>query len=81
MKKIISICLIMAGFVGVGAAVEPHMFLPNFEDVPAAAGCVPENSEGFLFSVPEGRIVETIVHCGDNLSRRQFQRFYRDSMK
>ncbi|MDR0319614.1 MAG: hypothetical protein LBH81_02645 [Rickettsiales bacterium] len=79
MKKILAISLITAGFCAGASAKEPLLFLPNFEDVPAAAGCAAD--EGFLFSVPEGKIVETVVRCEKSMTRRAFQRFYKDSMK
>jgi hypothetical protein len=80
MKNILTICLIIAGFMVSGNARAGVPFLPNFEDVPAMSGLDVINSEGFLFSVPEGKIVETFVQS-ETLTRRQFQRFYREALK
>ncbi|MCL2629756.1 MAG: hypothetical protein FWD33_03685 [Alphaproteobacteria bacterium] len=79
MKKFIIIGLVFVGILGAGnvRAVE---FLPNFEDVPMMSGLQAVDAGGFLFSVPEGKIVETIA-VSDSVTRRQFQRFYRDALR
>ncbi|MDR2685503.1 MAG: hypothetical protein LBB23_01870 [Rickettsiales bacterium] len=66
--------------VGVASVARANGFLPNFEDVPMQDGLEAADHEGFLFSVPEGRIVETFV-VSNSVSRRQFQRFYRDALR
>jgi hypothetical protein len=77
MKRILMI-LGLVGFIGAANAAEE--FLPNFEDIPLMEGVVPAESDGFLFSVAEGKIVETLV-ASDTVSRREFQKFYTETLK
>ena len=54
-------------------------WLPNFEDVPMMANIYVIEDDGFVYSVPDGKIVQTSV-ASDVVTRRQFQRFYRDAL-
>lgn len=55
-------------------------WLPNFEDVPLMEKTYVVVDDGFVYSVPDGKIVRTTV-TSEVVTRRQLQRFYRDSLK
>ena len=55
-------------------------YLPNFEDVPMMEKTFTIIDEGFVYSQPDGKIVQATV-ASDVVSRRQLQRFYRDALK
>ncbi|MCL2538141.1 MAG: hypothetical protein FWE52_01560 [Alphaproteobacteria bacterium] len=77
MKKLFACFLLVFCMVGGGAFAE---WLPNFEDVPQMEKTYIIEDAGFVYSQPEGRIVQATV-ASDDVSRRQFQRFYRDALK
>ena len=54
--------------------------MPNFEDVPMMDRTAVVEEEGFVYSRPDGRIVQATV-VSDKVTRRQFQRFYSDALK
>jgi hypothetical protein len=54
-------------------------WLPNFEDIPKMEKTYVVEDDGFVYSQPDGKIAQTTV-ASDEVSRRQFQRFYRDAL-
>jgi len=54
-------------------------WLPNFEDIPKMEKTYVVEDDGFVYSQPDGKIAQTTV-ASDEVTRRQFQRFYRDSL-
>jgi len=62
----------------IGAAVADE-WLPNFEDIPMMEKTYVVEDDSFVYSQPDGKIAQTTV-ASDELSRRQFQRFYRDAL-
>jgi hypothetical protein len=54
-------------------------WLANFEDVPHMQNVYAIEDDGFVYSIPDGKIIQTTV-ASDVISRRQFQRFYRDAL-
>ena len=78
--KRLSIC-----FLAIFALIATNAFagsewLPNFEDVPMMDKTYTIDDAGFVYSVPDGKIVTATV-ASDAVTRRQFQRFYRDALK
>ncbi len=55
-------------------------FLPNFEDIPQMEKTLAVEQTGFLFSTPDGHIIETII-TSDSVSRREFQRYYEKTLE
>jgi len=80
MKKI-STCffIVFAFLIGVGAT-HVNEWLPNFEDVPMMDNTAVDAENSFILSKPDGKIVQTTI-TSDTVTRRQFQRFYRDALK
>jgi len=77
MKKLIALgSLIFALCVGMANADE---WLPNFEDIPKMEKTYVVEDDGFVYSQPDGKIAQTTV-ASEEVSRRQFQRFYRDAL-
>lgn len=54
-------------------------WLANFEDVPHMENTYTIEDDGFIYSIPDGKIIQTTV-ASDVVARRQFQRFYRDAL-
>jgi len=54
-------------------------WLPNFEDIPKMEKTYVVEDDGFVYSQPDGKIAQTTV-ASDEVTRRQFQRFYRDAL-
>lgn len=54
-------------------------WLPNFEDIPKMDLTYVVEDDGFVYSQPDGKIAQTTV-ASDAVTRRQFQRFYRDAL-
>ena len=65
--------------VCMGGARAAGDWLANFEDVPQMDKVYVIVDDGFLYSVPDGKIIQTTV-ASDEVTRRQFQRFYRDAL-
>jgi hypothetical protein len=78
MKKFASFCLMIA-LCSAGMARDAGDWLANFEDVPQMDGIYVIADDGFVYSRPDGKIIQTTV-SSDVVSRRQFQRFYRDAL-
>jgi hypothetical protein len=76
MKKLFSLLFIAFFIVGTARADE---WLPNFEDIPKMEKTYVVVDDGFVYSQPDGKIVQTTV-ASDEVTRRQFQRFYRDAL-
>ena len=77
MKKIIALCSLLSVMCVAGARADE--WLPNFEDIPKMEKTYVVEDDGFVYSQPDGKIVQTTV-ASDEVSRRQFQRFYRDAL-
>jgi len=54
-------------------------WLPNFEDIPKMEKTYIVEDDGFVYSQPDGKIAQTTI-ASDEVTRRQFQRFYRDAL-
>ena len=77
MKRTIALCsLLFALCTGIARADE---WLPNFEDIPKMDKTYVLEDDGFVYSQPDGKIAQTTV-ASDAITRRQFQRFYRDAL-
>ena len=77
MRKITVLCA-MLSVLCIGAA-NADDWLPNFEDIPKMEKTYVIEDDGFVYSQPDGKIAQTTV-ASDAVSRRQFQRFYRDAL-
>ncbi|MDR1207352.1 MAG: hypothetical protein LBK26_02985 [Rickettsiales bacterium] len=77
MKKI-SACFCAISMLLCGVSFGAGEWLPNFEDVPMMEKTYAIADSGFSYSQPDGKIVQTTV-ASDTVTRRQFQRFYRDA--
>jgi hypothetical protein len=71
--------LCAACFALCAAAARADEWLPNFEDIPKMEKTYVVEDDGFVYSQPDGKIVQTTV-ASDEVSRRQLQRFYRDAL-
>ena len=78
---VLRVCAACAVLFSLGAAdaVAAGDWLANFEDVPQMNKVYVIVDDGFLYSVPDGKIIQTTI-ASDDVSRRQFQRFYRDAL-
>lgn len=76
MKKIIIFSLFIAICSFPAIAGE---WLPNFEDIPQMEKTLIIEDDSFVYSVPDGKIIQTTI-TSDEISRREFQRFYRDAL-
>ncbi|MCL2017918.1 MAG: hypothetical protein FWG80_04070 [Alphaproteobacteria bacterium] len=76
MRKLV-ICSLLFTICAFGAGAE---WLPNFEDVPMMEKTFVVEEEGFVYSRPDGKIIQATIKS-DKVSRRQFQRFYSDALK
>jgi hypothetical protein len=77
MRKIHALCFVLCIMcAGLARADE---WLPNFEDIPKMEKTYIVEDEGFVYSQPDGKIAQTTV-ASDEVTRRQFQRFYRDAL-
>ncbi len=76
MKRIIIpiLCCVFCSFPAIAGD-----WLPNFEDIPQMDKTIVVEDDGFIYSIPDGKIIQTTV-TSDAVSRRQFQRFYRDAL-
>jgi len=81
MKKLV-LCLMPYALCLALFATRAHAtdFVPGFEDIPLQVGVFAIVDDGIVYSVPDGKIIQTTV-ASDDVSRREFQRFYRDAMK
>lgn len=77
MKKLIALCSLFS--VLCVADVRADEWLPNFEDIPKMEKTYVVEDDGFVYSQPDGKIAQTTV-ASDEVTRRQFQRFYRDAL-
>ncbi len=72
--------LLICFFIALSSLARGADFLPNFEDIPLMDNVAIVEQNGFIFSVPEGKISEVFV-SSDSVSRRQFQKFYEETLK
>jgi len=77
MKKRFAFCFLILGLCIGGARADE--WLPNFEDIPKMEKTYVVEDDGFVYSQPDGKIAQTTV-ASEDVSRRQFQRFYRDAL-
>ena len=77
MKKILTLSLI--AFTATFGGAFGSEWLANFEDVPHMKDVQEIQDDGFLYSIPDGKIVQTTV-TSKTVTRRQLQRFYRDAL-
>lgn len=76
MRKIFAISFLISVL---SAPVLADEWLPNFEDIPKMEKTYVVEDDGFVYSQPDGKIAQTTV-ASDEVTRRQFQRFYRDAL-
>lgn len=82
MKKTLSLfalCSLLSALCAQNAAAGSE-WLPNFEDVPMMDKTFVIEDDGFVYSQPDGKIIQATV-ASDDISRSQFQRFYNDALK
>ena len=79
MKKVI-LCSLLFALCSFREAKASDDWLPNFEDVPKMERTYTIEDDGFVYSQPDGKIVQATV-ASDVVSRRQLQGFYRDALK
>ena len=82
MKKTVHVfvlCFVLSA-LGIMGARATDDWLPNFEDVPMMEKTYTIADDGFVYSQPDGKIVQATV-ASDVVTRRQLQRFYRDALK
>lgn len=77
MRKLIAFSFVLA--ILASPCAHATEWLANFEDVPHMENIYAIADNGFIYSIPAGKIVQTTI-ASEVVSRKQFQRFYRDAL-